>query len=92
MVTMDFALFMERYGYKLLLVVGVVVAFAIILGPFIVSLYKFKSLGILVGVVLLIGLAIRGLGIGFGKFVSDAIYAHRQSPMKKNVRRLDDKP
>ena len=92
---MDFALFMERYGYKILLVFFVSVAITVMVFPWAVATFEvFKTggvgaVGLLVAIFTALMLAWLGYRALFGR-ISETIYASRQSPTKKEVKRIED--
>ncbi|AHF81321.1 hypothetical protein [Thermococcus paralvinellae] len=55
---MDFALFMERYGYKILLLIVSAAVLAVILTPFVMTFWAFSSSGIVAAVIAVIVFAI----------------------------------
>ena len=92
---MDFALFMERYGYKTLLIFFVSVAITVMVFPWAVATFEvFRTGGVgaisfLVAVFLALMVAWLGYRALFGR-ISEMIYARRQSPTKKEVKRIKD--
>jgi len=92
---MDFELFMERYGYKILLIFFTAVTITVITFPWVVATFEvFKTggvgaVGLLVAVFTALMLAWLGYRAIFRR-VSEAIYARRQSPAKKEVKRIED--
>ncbi|ASJ01222.1 hypothetical protein A3K92_06870 [Thermococcus gorgonarius] len=65
---MDFALFMERYGYRLLMLITVSVILGIVLAPFIMTFWAFSSDGLAVAVSAVIVLGIGVLLMSIPKF------------------------
>ena len=65
---MDFALFMERYGYRLLMLITVSVILGIALAPFLMTLWAFSSDGLAVAVVAVIVLALGVLLMSIPRF------------------------
>ena len=55
---MDLALFMERYDYKILLLIAGAAILAVILTPFVMTFWAFSSSGIVVAVIAVIVFAI----------------------------------
>ncbi|ACJ17408.1 hypothetical membrane protein, conserved [Thermococcus onnurineus NA1] len=55
---MDFALFMERYGYRILVLVFGAAILGIMLAPFVMTFWAFSSSGIAAAVIAVIVLAI----------------------------------
>ncbi len=92
---MDFALFMERYGYKILLLFMVSVVLTIVIFPWAVATFEVFKTGGLGAVTLLAAIftAVMVAWLGytalFGRF-SEAIYARRQSPTKREVKKIKD--
>ena len=92
---MDFALFMERYGYKILLVFLVSVAITVMVFPWAVATFEiFKTGGVgAVGLLVAIFTALMIVWLGYGPLfgrISEMIYASRQSPTKKDVKKIED--
>ncbi len=59
---MDFAVFMERYGYRILMLVFGAALLGILLAPFVMTFWAFSSSGIAAAVVAVIVLAV-GIGL-----------------------------
>jgi len=92
---MDFALFMERYGYRFLFGIAIAVVLVFVFSPWVVYAYYVIRAGGAGMVMLLTGVFVAVVLITVGKDVlfnrlPEVIYAHRQSPMKKEVRKIED--
>ncbi|NJE11219.1 hypothetical protein [Thermococcus sp. MAR1] len=55
---MDFALFMERYGYRLLVLIFGAAILGIILAPFVMTFWAFSSSGIAAAIIAVLVLAV----------------------------------
>ena len=89
---MDFALFMERYGYKILLVVLVVGAFAFILGALGYSLhtmghYTWDEAGFFVGLLVVASI----IGAYAGRFMNTATTLFGRIGYHYRAKFLEDK-
>ena len=65
---MDFALLMERYGYRLLMLITVSVILGIVLAPFLMTFWAFGSDGLAVAVAAVIFLGVGVLLMAIPKF------------------------
>ncbi len=65
---MDFALFMERYGYRLLMLIAVSTILGIALAPFLMTFWAFSSDGLAVAVAAVIVLGIGVLFMAIPRF------------------------
>ena len=89
--TMDFALFMEKYGYKALLIGSLTVIAIVLLGPFVLALHKYHLLTWFAIVLIALLFLYRGISRAYGNAVVKGKYAHVQSPLKKNVKTIEDR-